>query len=270
MEAASGHSAERGADGGAAPKGAESRRFRCVSVIIPARNEAENLAILVPEIGRALSSRDHEILVIDDGSTDETAETVWRLLGEGWPVRHIRHDRSCGQSRAVQTGVFLAAGDVVATIDGDGQNDPVFLPVMIEALERAGAGAGLAAGQRVGRTDTPMKRLSSRFANRLRDAVLHDGTRDTGCGMKAMPTELFRRLPFFDGWHRYLPALVIREGLTVVHIDVKDRSRRFGASNYGILDRGMRGLIDLLGVWWLMRRGRRRAAITETRWNNDL
>ncbi|MCB8837442.1 glycosyltransferase family 2 protein [Aurantimonas sp. VKM B-3413] len=236
--------------------GAE-RRFSRLSVVVPARNEAENLRILVREIGEALQARTFEVVVVDDGSTDDTAAVLDELKADGLPVRHVRHERSAGQSRALRSGLFAASGDVVITIDGDGQNDPAFILALVEALEKAGPAAGLVAGQRVGRTDTRLKRMSSRFANTLRTAILKDATRDTGCGLKAMPATLFRQLPFFDGWHRYLPALVLREGYDVLHLDVKDRERRYGRSNYGILDRGLRGVLDLCGVWWLMRRGRR-------------
>lgn len=230
------------------------RDFALVSIVVPARNEAANLAVLLREVEAALATRAHEIVVVDDGSTDTTAETLAGLLAEGIPLRHIRHDRSAGQSRAIRSGVFAASGDLVVTIDGDGQNDPAFIPALVDGLESTGPTVGLAAGQRTGRTDTRVKQFSSRFANGLRTAILKDATRDTGCGLKAMPTELFRQLPYFNGWHRYLPALVLREGLSVVHIDVKDRERRFGHSNYGILDRGLRGILDLFGVWWLRRR----------------
>ena len=241
------------------------RRFKRLSVVVPARNEAENLRILVREIGEALAHRTFEVVVVDDGSTDDTEAALAALKADGLPIRHVRHERSAGQSRAVRTGLFAAAGDVVITIDGDGQNDPAFIPQLVEALEKAGPAAGLVAGQRVGRTDTRLKRASSRFANNLRTAILNDATRDTGCGLKAMPTALFRQLPYFDGWHRYLPALVLREGYDVLHLDVKDRERRFGRSNYGILDRGLRGVLDLFGVWWLMRRGRRSPGRVEER-----
>ena len=233
------------------------RRFAMVSVVVPAKNEADNLGLLVPEIAAALAGRDHEIVVVDDGSTDGTEAMIARLRADRIAVRHIRHERSAGQSRAVRSGVLHAAGDCIVTIDGDGQNDPAFIPAMVERLEEGGPACGLVAGQRTGRTDSPAKRLASRAANRLRTAILKDSTRDTGCGLKALPTDLFRRLPYFDGWHRYLPALVLREELTIGHLDVKDRQRRFGQSNYGIFDRAARGALDLFGVWWILRRGRR-------------
>ncbi|KQT82200.1 glycosyltransferase family 2 protein [Aurantimonas sp. Leaf443] len=237
--------------------------FQFLTVVIPARNEAANLDILVREIAACIGLRRHEIVVVDDGSTDETGATLARLAATGLSLRHLRHDRSAGQSRAIRTGVFAARGDVVVTIDGDGQNDPTFIPALVAALEAAGPETGLAAGQRTGRTDTALKQASSRFANGLRNAILKDDTRDTGCGLKAIPTELFRRLPFFDGWHRYLPALVLREGFSIVHIDVRDRKRRFGASNYGIFDRALRGVLDLFGVWWLRRRARTVPSVAE-------
>jgi len=237
-----------------------------VSVVIPCRNEAENLAFLLDEVDRALAGRDYEILVVDDGSTDGTADVVAaRMDAAAGRLRLVRHDRSSGQSAAVRSGVWHAAKEVVVTMDGDGQNDPGYLPKLADALIAAGPGCGIAAGQRLKRTDTKLKQLSSRFANGLRQAILRDGTRDSGCGLKAVPTALFRQLPYFDGWHRYLPALVLREGFTVVHIDVTDRPRRFGKSNYGILDRGLRGALDLIGVWWLRRRRRTVPRVTEVR-----
>nr|WP_246753814.1 glycosyltransferase [Jiella flava] len=239
------------------------RTFEMVTVVVPAKNEADNLALLVPEIAEALAARRHEIIVVDDGSSDDTAAMLARLRAAGIAVRHIRHKRSSGQSGAVRTGVLMAEGDCIVTIDGDGQNDPAFIPAMVDLLEQGGASRGLVAGQRVGRTDRFAKRLSSRAANRLRTALLNDATRDTGCGLKAVPTALFRTLPYFDGWHRYLPALVLREGLTIAHLDVKDRQRRFGQSNYGIFDRAARGALDLFGVWWLIRRGQRRPGHVE-------
>jgi glycosyltransferase involved in cell wall biosynthesis len=237
-----------------------------ISVVIPCRNEAENLAFLLDEVDRALEGRDYEIVVVDDGSTDRTADVLAaRMAASGGRLRHIRHDRSAGQSAAVRSGIWHAAKDIVVTMDGDGQNDPAYLPKLADALVAAGPGCGIAAGQRLKRTDTRLKQVSSRFANNLREAILRDGTRDSGCGLKAVPTALFRQLPFFDGWHRYLPALVLREGYTVVHIDVTDRQRRFGKSNYGILDRGLRGALDLFGVWWLRRRRKTVPQVTEVK-----
>lgn len=237
-----------------------------ISVVIPCRNEADNLAFLLDEVEAALAGRDHEIIVVDDGSTDRTAEVLAARMAAGSGVlRHVRHDRSAGQSAAVRSGVWHAEKAIVVTMDGDGQNDPAYLPKLADALLAAGPACGIAAGQRLKRTDTKLKQLSSRFANGLRERILRDGTRDSGCGLKAVPTALFRQLPFFDGWHRYLPALVLREGYGVVHIDVTDRQRRFGKSNYGILDRGLRGALDLFGVWWLRRRRKVVPQVTEVK-----
>ncbi|WP_295912998.1 glycosyltransferase family 2 protein [uncultured Bartonella sp.] len=234
-----------------------------LSVVIPCRNEAENLAFLLDEVDNAMQGRDYEILVVDDGSSDGTPQVLYKRMSEGKPLRHIRHDRSAGQSAAVRSGVFAATGDIVLTIDGDGQNNPVYLPKLADALIAAGPDYGLAAGQRLKRTDTKLKQLSSKLANKLRQAILKDNTRDSGCGLKAIRTDLFRQLPFFDGWHRYLPALVLREGYKTAHIDVIDRQRAHGHSNYGILDRGLRGILDLYGVWWLRRRRKVVPKVTE-------
>jgi len=237
-----------------------------LSVVIPCRNEAENLAFLVDEVSEALSGRNYEIIVVDDGSSDRTAEILAaRMAAMGERLRHIRHDRSAGQSAAIRSGIWHAANDIIVTMDGDGQNDPAYLARLADALVAAGPGCGIAAGQRLKRTDTKLKQLSSRMANNLRQAILRDATRDSGCGLKAVPTELFRRLPYFDGWHRYLPALILREGYSVIHIDVVDRERRFGKSNYGILDRGLRGALDLFGVWWLRRRRKTLPVVAETK-----
>ncbi|MDN5928388.1 MAG: glycosyltransferase family 2 protein [Hyphomicrobiales bacterium] len=235
-----------------------------ISVVIPCRNEEANLAFLLDEVEQALSGRPFEIIVVDDGSTDGTRPMVTeRMRQAGSPVRLVAHDHSAGQSAAVRSGILAASGAIIATMDGDGQNDPAYIPKLADALLAAGSDTGIAAGQRLKRTDTRLKQLSSRFANRLRESILHDGTRDSGCGLKALPTALFRQLPYFDGWHRYLPALVVREGFAVVHIDVVDRQRRHGKSNYGIIDRGLRGALDLIGVWWLRRRRKIVPKVTE-------
>ncbi len=172
--------------------GRDFGRFATVSVVVPAKNEAENLAVLVPEIAEALAVRNHEIIVVDDGSSDGTEAVVARLRADGIAVRHIRHQRPAGQSRALRTGVLHAAGDCIVTIDGDGQNDPAFIPAMVDLLERSGDGCGLVAGQRTGRTDTFTKRLSSKAANRLRTAILkwpsRISTSKTGSGASAART----------------------------------------------------------------------------------
>lgn len=228
------------------------------SIVIPCRNEAENLPPLLDEIEAAMAGRSFEVIVVDDGSTDDTgAVLAAEARSCAFPLRRIRHEKSAGQSLSLRSGAWAARGAVVATIDGDGQNDPKYIPVLVDALLAAGPGAGAAQGQRLKRRDSPAKRLASRFANWLRSSVLHDHTRDTGCGLKAVHTDILRKLPFFDGTHRFVPALVIQEGFRVVHCDVIDRPRRHGKSNYGIFDRGLQGALDLMGVWWLRRRRRR-------------
>src|SRR3954453_17052959 len=165
-------------------------------------------------------------------------------------LRQIRHAASCGQSAAVRSGVRAARGAIVVTLDGDGQNDPAFLPDLLSAIENGSGRIGLVAGQRVGRKDTGFKKIQSRIANGVRKAILRDGTRDTGCGLKAFRRDVFLSLPYFDGLHRFLPALVRREGFEVAYVDVIDRPRRSGVSNYGFFDRLWIGIMDLAGVWW--------------------
>ena len=229
-----------------------------MSVVIPAKDEAGNLPGLVTEIGAALAGRPFEVLVVDDGSTDETGRVLAEMAAASAPwLRHIRHAQSCGQSASIRTGVRYARGRVIVTIDGDGQNDPRFIPQMLSAMEADGGDVAMVAGERQGRKASWGKRYGSRAANGLRRTLLNDGTRDTGCGLKAIRREIFLELPYFDGWHRYLPALVKREGGSVRYVDVVDRERVFGASHYGLWDRAAVGILDLFGVWWLMRRRRR-------------
>jgi dolichol-phosphate mannosyltransferase len=235
-----------------------------VSIIVPVRNEAENIAPVIEEIAAALDGRwRYEIIYVNDGSTDATAERLASVMRRRKNVRQLRHDRSTGQSAAIRSGVRGARGSVVATLDGDGQNNPAFLPELISAIETGGERVGLAAGQRVGRKDTGFKKIQSRAANAIRSTILHDGTRDTGCGLKAFRREIFLMMPYFDGLHRFLPALMQREGFDVVYVDVIDRPRRSGVSNYGFFDRLWIGILDLAGVWWLIRRKKPTPVATE-------
>jgi dolichol-phosphate mannosyltransferase len=235
-----------------------------VSVVVPVRNEADNVAPLADEIAAAMTGRwSFEILFVNDGSTDDTALALGRLMAERPWVRQINHAASCGQSAAVRTGVAAARAPLVATLDGDGQNDPSFLPALVRTLETGSARVGLVAGQRVGRRASGFKRLQSRVANAVRSAVLRDGTRDTGCGLKAFRRDTFLALPYFDGLHRFLPALVKRDGYEVAYVEVIDRPRRHGRSNYGLWDRLWVGILDLAGVWWLIRRRKRVPRIAE-------
>jgi dolichol-phosphate mannosyltransferase len=235
-----------------------------ISIVVPVRNEAENVAPLVAEITAALDGRwVYEIIYVNDGSTDATAEKIFDIMQQRDNLRQIRHAVSTGQSAAVRTGVRAARGAIVATLDGDGQNNPAFLPDLIAAVEKGAGRVGLAAGQRVGRKDTGFKKLQSRIANGVRKAILHDGTRDTGCGLKAFPREAFLSMPYFDGLHRFLPALMRREGFDIAYVDVTDRPRHSGVSNYGFFDRLWIGIMDLAGVWWLIRRKKPTPVATE-------
>lgn len=225
-----------------------------ITVVVPAKDERDNLPILLDEIAGALSGRAFEVIVVDDGSSDGTDKVLTDYAASNPWLRPLRHATSSGQSCAVRTGVLNAHGRVVATIDGDGENNPAYIPELFDALEAAGPSVALAAGQRLGRKASLAKRYASKFANRVRGWMLQDNTRDSGCGLKAVRREVFLRLPYFDSWHRFLPALVIREGYGVVHIDVLDRQRRHGTSKYGIFDRALVGVSDLFGVWWLRRR----------------
>lgn len=235
-----------------------------VSVVVPVRNETGNITPLVDEIAAALTGQwAFEIVYVDDGSTDSTAAELSQLMARHAWLRRVRHRQSCGQSAAVRSGVAAARAPLVVTIDGDGQNDPSFIPALIRALEAGAPRVGLIAGQRVDRKATGFKRLQSRIANAVRAAVLRDGTRDTGCGLKAFHRDLFLSLPYFDGLHRFLPALVRREGYEIGYVEVVDRERRHGISNYGLWDRLWVGILDLAGVWWLIRRKKRVPEILE-------
>jgi dolichol-phosphate mannosyltransferase len=235
-----------------------------VSIVVPVRNEAGNVAPLIAEIAAALDGRwRYEIIYVNDGSTDSTPAHLAEIMKQRANLRRIDHAISSGQSAAVRTGVRAARGAIVATLDGDGQNNPAFLPDLIAAIQEGGGRIGLAAGQRIGRKDTGFKKIQSRVANGVRNAILRDGTRDTGCGLKAFRRDVFLVMPYFDGLHRFLPALVRREGYDIAYVDVIDRPRHSGVSNYGFFDRLWIGIMDLVGVWWLIRRKKPTPVATE-------
>ena len=225
-------------------------------MVIPAKNEAGSVAAQLDELDRVLRPlAPFEVVYVVDGSTDGSLRELARA-DRDW-LRVIVHEDSCGKSAALLTGIRAARAPLCATLDGDGQNDPRYVLALVAALEAGGPDVGLAVGQRTRRGDGAFKRWQSRVANRVRRAALGDDTRDTACGHKVIRREVFLQLPFFDALHRFLPALVKREGHGVVHVDVVDRPRMAGHSHYGFLDRLAGGILDLAGVWWLIRRRKR-------------
>jgi dolichol-phosphate mannosyltransferase len=230
-----------------------------VSVVVPVKDEAGNAAALAREIAGVLqASRPgaHEILFIDDGSTDSTVAELMALRAELPQLRVISHGRNLGQSRGVRTGVQHARGGLIVTLDGDGQNDPADIPKLLALFEQGSQRLGMVAGQRLKRQDTWRKRMASRYGNAVRRWTLGDDARDTGCGLKAIRRDVYLDLPYFDHMHRYLITLVMRENHEVQFVDVGHRARGAGISKYGVWDRALVGMSDLLGVVWLKRRFR--------------
>jgi dolichol-phosphate mannosyltransferase len=233
-----------------------------LSIVIPVRNEAGNIAPLVAEIGAALDGAgvNYEIVYVDDGSDDATADELARLRATNLRLRVLTHVKSCGQSAAIRSGVQAARAPWIATLDGDGQNDPADLPSLWQIAKGYAEAAAppepplLIAGHRARRQDSWSKRHASKIANAIRRAMLHDDTPDTGCGLKLFPRALFLDLPYFDHMHRFLPALVLREGGIVRSLPVNHRPRERGVSKYGVFDRLWVGIADLFGVMWLCRR----------------
>ena len=234
-----------------------------VTIVIPMQNEAGNVAPVIDEIAEAMAGTpEWEIVAVDDGSTDGTAGELAELARRRPELRILSNDRAAGKSAAIHNGVLAARGDVVCTIDGDGQNpaaelDKLFRPLLDDASGRL----GLVAGQRRQRRDTVSKRLASRLANRLRGWLLKDGTRDTACGLKGFRRDAWLALPFFDNMHRFLPALFRRDGWEVLLVDVGDRERLSGRSKYTNVERAVAGAVDLVCVAWLIRRRRKAGAV---------
>lgn len=233
-----------------------------LSIVIPMKNEGENIAPLLDGVAAACEGTDYEIIVVNDGSTDDTAAIALRRAAADARIRLLNHPVSAGQSAAVHNGARMARGRIICTLDGDGQNPPEELPKLFTPLMQDESGRlGLVAGQRVARQDTLSKKWGSRLANGLRARVLHDGTRDTGCGLKGFRRDAFLALPYFDHMHRYLPALFKRDGWEVALVDVSHRERQAGQSNYTNFRRALVGIPDLLAVAWLIRRRKKAQAV---------
>jgi dolichol-phosphate mannosyltransferase len=226
-----------------------------LSIVVPVRNEQDNVLPLIEEIHAALEGRaDFEVVYVNDGSTDATPQRLAEAQARFPRLRVLVHAASCGQSTAVRSGVRAARGEWIATLDGDGQNDPADIPKLLAA--RAD-GLAMIAGYRKARRDTWIKRISSRIANGVRSRMLGDATPDTGCGLKLFRRATFLELPYFDHMHRFLPALVQRHGGRTVSVEVNHRPRARGVSNYGTLDRLWVGIVDIFGVMWLKRRAKK-------------
>ncbi|MEM6465954.1 MAG: glycosyltransferase family 2 protein [Pseudomonadota bacterium] len=227
-----------------------------LTIIAPMKNEEGNVTALVEELEEACAPlAPFEVILVDDGSTDQTAARIRTLQSSRPWLRLLQHPRSGGQSAAVHSGVLAARADVICTLDGDGQNPPDQVPLLVAKFLQSETGTlGLVAGQRVGRKDTASKRWASKLANKLRNWMLKDGTRDTGCGLKCFRRDAFMSLPYFNHMHRYLPALMKRDGWEIGHVDVTHRERGSGTSNYTNFGRALVGGTDLLGVVWLLRR----------------
>jgi dolichol-phosphate mannosyltransferase len=242
-----------------------------LSVVIPVHNEAENIVLLITEIRKALDNLlDYELIYVDDGSTDETYSRLLEVAADFRRLRIIRHKERYGQSTALWTAVGAARAKWIATLDGDGQNDPSDIPRLLSLIQGRECPAllTLICGHRFKRNDKWIKRISSRIANTVRSSLLKDCTPDTGCGLKVFSKEAFLRLPYFDHMHRFLPALIIREGGEVRSVKVNHRPRLKGKSHYGIRNRLWVGIVDLLGVMWLQRRVKHPSIVEEDKIGN--
>ncbi|WAK01667.1 glycosyltransferase family 2 protein [Methylobacter sp. YRD-M1] len=231
-----------------------------ISIVVPVHNEADNILSLTEEIVRAMSqAQAYEIIYVDDGSNDDTATVLQHALQQVDALRVIRHERSCGQSTAIHTGVKSANYPYIATLDGDGQNDPADIPRLYEVFMGQNNNLNnlwMVAGWRNKRHDSAWRLFSSKVANTVRSRLLGDNTPDTGCGLKVFLRDKFLELPYFDHMHRFLPALILRAGGQVISEPVNHRPRMAGYSKYGTLDRLWVGITDLLGVIWLKQRAK--------------
>ncbi len=234
-----------------------------ISVVVPVHDEEGAAGPLAREIAAAFAGRSFEMVFVDDASRDGTLAELRNLMPELPMLRVLAHASNAGQSRAVRTGVLAARAPIVVTLDGDGQNPPADAPKLVDLLASSPANVALVGGVRARRQDTEAKRWASRWANRIRKRLLSDDADDTGCGLKAFRREVFLRLPYFDHIHRYLPALMIREGFENRYVEVGHRHRETGRSKYTNWGRLVASLSDLLGVMWLKRRSRRPGAVSE-------
>ena len=226
-----------------------------ISIVIPVHNEENNIKNLIFEIKEAMALWKHEIIVVDDGSSDDTGVVLSELDKKNFNLKVITHLKNYGQSAAVYSGVKKSLGNLIATIDGDGQNNPEDIPLLVNSiLNNSSNLIRMAAGFRQNRKDTGLKVFSSKTANFLRSYFLKDSINDSGCGLKVFYKESFESLPFFDHMHRFLPALFQIHGFKVLNVRVSHRNRKSGKSHYGTIDRLLAGIIDLGGVWWLKKR----------------
>lgn len=245
----------------------EAKKTKTVkySVVVPVYNEQDNAGPLATEIAKAMGKYSYEMIFVNDNSTDTTLQVLTDLKKTHKTLRVLNHEKNAGQSRGVRSGVLAAKGEFVATLDGDGQNDPADIPALIKQITRKDAPEDLAlvGGRRAKRKDTWAKRVGSRFGNGVRKWLLKDEADDTGCGLKVFRRDAFLRLPYFDHIHRYIPALMLREGYSIEFADVGHRNRQFGVSKYTNFGRLMVSIADLRGVMWLRRRARNPGGVDE-------
>lgn len=228
-----------------------------ITVIVPVLNEENNISGLLEEISLAAEKAPiSEIIYVNDNSTDNTLNKLMSLRAKYPSLRILSHDRRCGQSAALWAGVKAAGNDLIVTMDGDGQNDPADISQLYKLYESAKSESQkiMVAGERRKRNDSLSRRMASRFANRLRAKILNDHTKDTGCSLKLFRRKDYLALPYFNHMHRFLPALMMREGVRLMHVDVNHRERQHGVSKYSNFGRALVGVTDLAGVWWLLKR----------------